>query len=231
MARPAPVARLLTEVYERLFQEYGPQHWWPGDTPFEVVAGAILTQNSAWSNAEKALDNLKAAGALEPQAIRDMRQERLARLLRPSGYFNSKATKLKAVVEWLRCIDDDFARLGEWEAKALRAELLGVHGIGPETADVLVLYVAGLPSFVIDAYTMRILERLAIEVLHPTYEGYQRLFEENLPLDVRLYNEFHALLDVHAASTCRKREPRCAECCLLEVCRYGRQRMDGATAT
>lgn len=225
---PAPSAAtadstgaLLRDIYERLFAAYGPQDWWPGDGPIETIVGAVLTQNTAWTNAKRALERLKEAGAMSPAALRALPESELAELVRSSGSFNVKARKLKAVAEWLAGYGDDPARLAEREAKALRREALGVYGVGPETADVIVLYAAGLPSFVIDAYTIRVLERLGIEPERRSYEGYQALFEERLPPDAALYNEFHALLDVHASATCRKRAPRCGECPLRALCAYG----------
>ena len=214
---------LLLNIYERLYQRYGPQHWWPAEGPFETIVGAILTQNAAWTNAERALDNLKAAGRLSPEAIREMPEHELAQLIRPSGYFNAKARKLKAMASFLAAYDDDLARWRLRDPKELRAELLTVHGIGPETADDLVLYVAELPSFVIDAYTRRIVQRLGLAPGHDTYDAYQTLFEQHLPINAKLYNEYHALLDHHAKEACRSREPVCDGCCLREVCATGRR--------
>ncbi|MDE2765172.1 MAG: endonuclease [Chloroflexota bacterium] len=219
--REDAIAALLRQVYERLYAAYGPQDWWPGDGPIETIVGAILTQNTAWANAKRALERLKQAGALSPAALRALPEAELAELVRSSGSFNVKARKLKAVAEWLAVYGDDPARLAQRGAKALRHEALGVYGVGPETADVIVLYAAGLPSFVIDAYTIRVLERLGVEPESRSYEGYQALFEERLPPDAALFNEFHALLDVHAATICGKRAPRCGECPLRDVCAYG----------
>ncbi len=216
---------LLLDIYNRLYRRYGSQGWWPGDGPFETIVGAILTQNTAWTAVERALTNLKAAGCLTPRAIREMPEADLALLIRPSGYFNAKARKLKAVAAHLAAYDDDPTRWRSRDLKELRAELLSVYGIGPETADDLVLYVAGLPSFVIDAYTRRIVQRLGLAPAHDTYDGFQDLFEANLPADAVLFNEYHALLDRHAGETCRK-EPRCAGCCLREVCATGRRAPD-----
>lgn len=212
----------LLDIYHRLYRRYGPQGWWPGDGPFETIVGAILTQNTAWANVERALENLKAAGCMSPRAVREMPEEELARLIRPSGYFNTKARKLKAIAAHLLAYGDDPERWRNHGAKELREELLRVYGIGPETADDLVLYVAHLPSFVVDAYTRRTVTRLGLAPASDTYEGFQALFEDHLPADAALFNEFHALLDRHARESCR-REPRCAECCLLAVCSTGRR--------
>lgn len=211
------------DVYERLMAAYGPQGWWPGDGPFETIVGAVLTQNTAWRNVDRALANLRAAGALTPAAMRRMPEAELAALIRPSGYFNSKARKLKAVVEHLARYEDEPERWRSREAKELRAELLTVHGIGPETADDIVLYVAGLPSFVIDVYTRRVVDRLGIAPAGKRYEDYQALFEGHLPHDAALFNEYHALLDAHAKAVCLKGVPRCGECVLREMCPTGKR--------
>jgi endonuclease-3 related protein len=214
-------AALLMEVYERLMAAYGPQGWWPSDGPFETIVGAVLTQNTAWVNVDRALANLREAGAMTPASIRAIPDEELAALIRPSGYFNAKTRKLKAVAEYLALYDDDFTRWHSCDAKELRAELLTVHGIGPETADDIVLYVANLPSFVMDAYTQRLVDRLGIAPDRRRYEDYQALFEANVPKDARLYNEYHALLDAHAKEVCRKTMPRCGACVLHNVCKTG----------
>ena len=214
---------LLMEVYHRLYARYGPQRWWPGDGPFETVVGAILTQNTAWSNVDRALVNLKAAGALSPKALRDIPESKLAALIRPSGYFNSKARKLKAMAEHLAAYADDVTLWRSRNPKELRNELLGVYGIGPETADDIVLYAAHLPSFVIDAYTRRIVERLGLAPNRNSYDAFQELFEVHLPADTALFNEYHALLDRHAEETCQKRRPLCRGCCLLALCPTGRE--------
>lgn len=218
----------LLKIYKLLLERYGPQHWWPGETPFEVMVGAILTQSAAWVNVERAINNLKAAGALSPAAIRRMPQDELARLIHASGYFNAKARKLKAMVQWLGDnFDDDPNRMTTWETGNLRKSLLAVHGIGEETADSIILYAANKPVFVIDAYTRRILERLGI-CPRPAnytpkhshgYAAFQSLFLENLPLDTAMFNEYHALLVRHGKDTCRK-VPLSAQCCLRDICPY-----------
>ena len=173
MIESRQTGELLLEVYRRLERRYGPQGWWPGDGPFETIVGAILTQNTAWANVERALDNLKAAGCMTPQAIRELPEPELARLIRPSGYFNTKARKLKAMAVHLAAYGDDPERWRSHGAKELRAELLSIYGIGEETADDLVLYVAGLPSFVIDAYTRRTVQRLGLAPGRESYAAYQ----------------------------------------------------------
>ncbi len=221
MNRATP--EFLTEVYKRLFDAYGPQHWWPGaETPIEVCVGAILTQSAAWTNVEKALARLKEAGALSLEAIHAASQEELAELVHASGYFNVKARKLKAFTQHVceRHGGDLAVMLAQpWES--LRDELLGIYGIGEETADDIILYAAGAPSFVMDAYTRRILSRLGVEAADERYESYRRLFMDALPPDARMFNEYHALLDKLAKDVCRKRGPRCGECPLLELCPTG----------
>ena len=221
------LAVLLDTIYGRLMDENGPQGWWPSDGPFETIVGAVLTQNTAWANVDKALANLRAADALTPAAIRAMPDDDLAALIRPSGYFNSKVKKLKAIVDHLALYDDDVEQWRSRDAKDLRAELLGVYGIGPETADDIVLYVAELPSFVMDTYTQRIVDRMGLLPRRKGrkgygYDDYQALFEDNLSHEAPLFNEYHALLDAHAKEICRKRDPRCEICVLASLCRTGR---------
>jgi len=201
---------------------YGPQGWWPGESPFEVIAGAILTQSAAWANVEKALANLKGAGVLSPEGLHALDEGEIARLIRPSGYFNAKARKLKAFVEMLHGrFGGDLGRLLALPMPELRGLLLGTHGIGPETADSIVLYAAGKPSFVIDAYTRRIFSRMGIAPGHDTYEAWRALFMTALPADAALFNEYHALIVAHGKAVCRK-APRCGECVLRDICRTGR---------
>jgi endonuclease-3 related protein len=208
----------LREIYGRLFAAYGPQHWWPADEPFEVIVGAILTQSTAWSNVEKAIAGLKAVAALSPSALHRMPTEELARLIRPSGYYNAKARKLKAFVERLIAdYDGDLGKLFNLDTGTLRRELLSIHGVGEETADSIILYAARRPIFVIDAYTRRILSRLGTAPPNQTYNAYQQLFTRNLPPDEALFNEYHALLVRHGKDVCR-RVPRCDDCCLAPLC-------------
>ncbi len=214
----------LPELYNRLFAAYGEQHWWPGETPFEVMVGAILTQNTAWTNVEKAISALREADALNPEALRTRPIDELAALVRSSGYFNAKARKLRALGDYLAGFDDDIARLfASKPLNELREELLALHGVGPETADSMLLYAGNLPSFVIDAYTMRVLGRLGIIDTdeRPSYEGARALFHEALPTDVQLFNEYHALFVAHGKDVCKSRKPLCSECVLAEVCPVG----------
>ncbi|MDA0799068.1 MAG: endonuclease [Chloroflexi bacterium] len=223
MTRSPAKARALTDIYDRLFTAYGPQGWWPSDGPFETIVGAILTQNTSWVNVDKAFANLRAAELTTAAAIRATPDAELAEIIRPSGYFNSKARKLKAMAEHLALYDDDTDRWRARDPKELRTELLGVYGIGPETADDIVLYVADLPSFVMDSYTVRMIDRIGIAPRRKRYDDYQALFEDNLPHDAPLFNEYHALLDEHSKAICRKRNPACGECVLREICREGKK--------
>ncbi|MDE2780115.1 MAG: hypothetical protein OXI91_10620 [Chloroflexota bacterium] len=213
----------LLSLYDTLLAEYGPRGWWPGDGPFDVIVGAILTQAASWKNVELALANLKAAGCWSFPDIADCPQDTLAEIVRPSGYFNAKAAKLKAfAAHVLGRHDGDLERMFARETEPLRRELLSIHGIGPETADDILVYAAGKPSFVIDTYTIRIMERLGIgpDDGKNRYGDWQQMFHRQLPLDVSLFNEFHALLDHHAGRACRK-TPVCEGCCLLDVCVTG----------
>lgn len=214
----------LWAVYQRLLVCYGPQHWWPGDTPFEVIIGAILTQSAAWGNVEKAINNLKGAGILNPAALRAVSQEDLSRLVYPSGYFNTKAHKIKAFVHYLgERYHDSLEALFRAEADTLRRELLSVYGIGEETADSILLYAGGKPVFVVDAYTRRILQRLGLAPQQETYAAYQALFRENLPADAGLFNEYHALLVRHGKERCRRRQPATEGCPLRDLCLHASQ--------
>src|SRR3990172_3198095 len=175
---------LLLKIYKTLFKEYGPQHWWPGDTPFEVIVGAILTQNTNWGNVEKAIRNLKAEGILSPEGLRNVNHNHLAMLIRPSGYFNVKAGRLKHFIDYLfKRHGGSLKKMFSLDLKALRHELLEVKGIGPETADSILLYAGGYPVFVVDAYTVRIFQRLGILKEDVTYHEAQEIFMDNLPDD------------------------------------------------
>lgn len=218
MGRP-PLSELLPEVYRRLYAAYGPQGWWPADSAFEVVVGAILTQATAWVNVEKALAAMRDAGVWSLEAIVAMPLPELAAIIRSSGYYNAKARKLHAFAAHALGRGGLEALLAQ-DTAALRAELLSIHGIGEETADDIMVYAAGKPSFVIDSYTRRIVDRMGLAPVgrNPGYGAYQDLFHRNLPADAGLFNEFHALLDHHAKVTCRKTGPRCGGCALAGLC-------------
>jgi endonuclease III related protein len=203
----------LRKFYEALFDAHGPQRWWPGRTAFEIIIGAILTQNTSWSNVEIALRNLRRERLLTPRAIEDVPFARLARLIRSSGYFRQKAKKLKCFVRFLRKeYDGSLNRMFRTPTAALRERLLAVHGIGPETADSIMLYAGKHPVFVVDAYTRRMLERHGVSGPRQTYEEIRELFERSLPSNAPLYNEFHALIVRTGKEYCRPRNPRCSEC-------------------
>lgn len=207
-----PLQKKLKEIYRRLFRAYGPQHWWPGETPFEVAVGAILTQNTNWGNVEKAINNLKNANALHPRDIEKMPVTRLSALIRPAGYFNIKAKRLKNFIhllcsEYGGCMEE----MKREEEGALRKQLLRVNGIGPETADSIILYALDKPVFVIDAYTRRVLSRHNIMDHDESYETFQELFHRHLQRDVRLYNEYHALFVRACKGHCKTR-PHCDGC-------------------
>ncbi|MBT1073796.1 endonuclease III domain-containing protein [Geobacter grbiciae] len=210
---------VLLEIFDTLHAAYGPRHWWPADTPFEVCVGAILTQNTNWGNVEKAIVNLKRGGLLSPEALRDVSVGLLAEAIRPAGYFNVKSLRLKDFVGYLwerhgGSLERMFA--GDWHA--LREELLGVRGVGPETADSILLYAGGKPTFVVDAYTKRLFAALGILNGSAGYDEVRDLFMANLPPDVRLFNEYHALIVEHGKRHCRKR-PLCPGCGLHLFCR------------
>jgi len=203
----------LPSYFQTLSQTLGPMHWWPARTPFEVVVGAILTQNTAWSNVERAIANLRRARLLTPRAIERVSSARLARLVRPSGYFRQKARKLKAFARFLhRQHGGSLARMFRTPTGELRAQLLGVYGIGPETADSILLYAGGHAIFVVDAYTHRILGRHALTQPKPDYEAVRAMVQASLPAEVKIYNEFHAQLVHVGKHWCHTRQPRCQEC-------------------
>lgn len=202
----------LRDFYDAMHRALGPQHWWPGETPLEVIVGAILTQNTAWKNVERAIENLRAAGCLNWKRLRDVAPARLAELIRPAGYFNVKTQRLKAFVEWFwNRYGGDLDRMFATPVHTLRDELLSVRGIGRETADSILLYAGEKPTFVVDAYTYRILRRHRLIDDDADYEQIKDLFESNLPADIAMYNEYHALLVAVGKDHCRPRA-RCAGC-------------------
>ncbi len=216
----------LMEIFDRLCRRFGPQHWWPGDTRFEMIVGAILTQSIAWTGVEVAMSKLREAGALDPASLREIHLDELAGLVYASGYYNAKARKIKAFVEHLQRYDDDLDALFSQDASSLRAELLSIHGVGEETADSIILYAAHKPAFVIDAYTRRIVDRVGVDMNGESYEAYQRLFTDELPRDVKLFNEYHALFVKLGKDFC-KTKPLCTGCPISEVCDYGRRAASG----
>ncbi|MFH0769705.1 MAG: endonuclease [Chloroflexota bacterium] len=215
------ISQVLQNIYHQLSDQYGPQHWWPAEEPFEVMVGAILTQSAAWLNVEKAIANLKAAKALSPEALRRLSLAEIATIIRPCGYYNAKARKLKAMVQWLReYCGDSLKKLFNVDIDHLRQQLLSVYGIGQETADSIILYAANKPVFVIDAYTRRIINRTGLSKESNSYSAYQNLFMDNLPADTALFNEYHALLVRLGKESCRS-HPLCRKCCLKSICQFG----------
>lgn len=204
--------KTLRDIYDRLFDAFGPQHWWPGDTPFEIMVGAILTQNTSWRNVERAIANLKQAGLLNPVALARA-PRRLARLIRPSGYFNVKARRLSDFLEWFMAATGDgrVESLQRFRTPRLRRALCAVRGIGPETADSILLYALRRRVFVVDAYTRRFLSRHRLIPAAATYDTVRRLFESSLPPSAKLYNEYHALIVKLGKDICRPK-PRCDGC-------------------
>jgi len=204
--------RLLLKIYNILYDQIGPRGWWPGDSALEIIVGAILTQNTAWKNVEKAIKNLKESGVLSVQALSKITVEELAQLIRPSGYYNQKAKKIKHFIDYLmKRYKGDIDRMAQEDVERLRQELLSINGIGPETADSILLYALNKPSFVVDSYTKRIFSRHNLLPEDAKYEQVREYFMKNLPEDVSLYNEFHALIDYVGHHFC-KRVPDCDNC-------------------
>jgi len=207
----------LKEIYDLLFERFGPQDWWPGDTPFEVIVGAILTQNTNWTNVEKAITNIKNADLLTPEKLHQLDITKLAALIRPAGYFNIKAKRLKNFLDWF--FENFSGKLENFEnvrTSELREQLLSVKGIGPETADSILLYALNRPVFVVDAYTARVCSRHHLIDEGADYHQIQETFESNLPSDISLFNEYHALL-VHLGKDFCKPRPKCEECPLNKL--------------
>ncbi|MCC6695156.1 MAG: endonuclease III domain-containing protein [Candidatus Hydrogenedentes bacterium] len=214
-------ARTLRSIYDRLEKHYGPTHWWPGDTAFEIAVGAILTQNTAWTNVEKAIANLKRAKLLNPTAILKADDALLHEVLKPSGYFRVKSVRLRSFCRYLReRYGGSMARMAKRPLEQLRPELLAVDGIGPETADDILLYACGKAVFVVDAYTRRILSRHGIVDASIDYESLRAIFEKHLPGDLPLFKEYHGLIVYTGKDFCR-RNPRCSECPLAPLLKPG----------
>jgi len=208
-----PPARLLPELYSAMATALGPMGWWPARTPFEVIVGAILTQNTAWSNVERALVSLRRERLLTPRALEAVPTARLARLIRSSGYFRQKAKKLKAFVSFLRnSYGGSLVRMFATPTAALREKLLAVHGIGPETADSILLYAGQHAVFVVDAYTRRILSRHGLAGDRAAYDEMQSFFQRHLPADAQLFNEYHALIVNVGKRWCRASRALCTDC-------------------
>jgi endonuclease-3 related protein len=211
------VTATLAEIYDRLFAAYGPQHWWPGEYPLEVLVGAVLVQNAAWQNVKKAIDNLRREDLLDPRSLYELPVEELEEKIRPAGYFRVKARRVRNLLAFLvERYGGSLEAMFRTDLAELREQLLGVNGIGPETADSILLYAGGLPTFVVDTYTHRVFARHGWLGFDADYHQIKELFESGLPSDAPLYNEYHALLvrvgKEHCGTT-----PRCEGCPLAEL--------------
>lgn len=207
----------LYEIFRRLYARFGPQNWWPGETPFEVLIGAVLVQNTSWSNVEKAIRRIREAGLRSPQSLYALKDAELEELIRPAGYFRIKARRLKNVLRF--CITrygGSLERMFQTPLQKLREELLSINGVGPETADSILLYAGQMPTFVVDAYTHRIFSRHGWVDFEVDYHTLKDFFESRLEPDTKLYNEYHALLVKLGKEYCRK-TPRCEGCPLQEL--------------
>jgi endonuclease-3 related protein len=208
----------LLMIHKKLYRCFGPQNWWPGDTPFEIAVGAVLTQNTNWGNVEKAIQNLKKQGVLSSRGIHGLSVKELALLIKPAGYFNVKAKRLRSFLDFL--MNEYHGRMENMareDLTQLRPKLLGIHGIGPETADSILLYALEKPIFVIDAYTKRILSRHGIMASDRSYAEFQELFQASLKRDLHLYNEYHALFVRVGKTFCRRTNPLCEKCPLHDM--------------
>ena len=205
-------------VYKKLLRQYGHQQWWLANSRFEVMVGAILTQNTAWTNVAKAIGNLKFANYLGAETIANARHVSIAKLIKPSGYFNVKAKRLKKFCEWY-VSRGRYSRLRYWSTAKLRRELLEVYGVGCETADDILLYAFNRPVFVIDAYTRRIFSRLGLIAGDEGYDELRYIFEAQLLNKPKVYSEYHALIVQHGKDVC-KPKPKCEDCCLKSICKY-----------
>lgn len=204
---------LLMDMYDAMLATLGPSEWWPGETPFEIAIGAILTQNTNWKNVEKALDNLKSAGVLEAEPLHALPVPKLSELIRPAGYYNVKARRIHNFLEFLKVeAEFDLLSLKDRNLAELRPKILGINGIGPETGDCILLYALDFPTFVVDAYTARIVGRHGLAWEDVDYHGLQAVFMDALPEDVALYNEYHALIVRVGANWCRKKAGLCESC-------------------
>ena len=205
----------LQEYYETLLDHFGPQHWWPGETTLDILVGAVLTQNTNWQNVEKALANLKRAEVLDFRTLLSLPQPILAEYIRPSGYYNLKANRLLNLLSFIESSlahGEDIDSFFSGDTALLREQLLSVKGVGPETADSILLYGGGRPVFVIDAYAYRLLFRHGFVAEETSYEEMQEVCMDALPLDVHLFNEFHALIVAVGKAFCKKKKPNCKDC-------------------
>lgn len=207
----------LNDIYQRLYDHYGPQHWWPGKSRFEVIIGAILTQNTNWNNVEKAIATLDKNGCLSPEKLHTMPADQIAPLIRSAGYFNQKSLRLKNFVDWLfEKHDGSIEELADLPTSTLRRQLLSLKGIGPETADSICLYAFDKPIFVVDTYTARIFGRHGLLEPGCGYGEIQDMFHSGLDRDATLFNEYHALIVRTGKEHC-KRKPICKNCPLEDL--------------
>jgi endonuclease-3 related protein len=207
---------ILHSIYDTMFKHFGPQFWWPGDTPFEIIVGAILTQNTNWKNVEKAIFNLKQAKCLTPQRLQKLPVTKLAQLIRPAGYFNVKAKRLKHFMAFLfEEYGGDLDKMAKEDVMSLRGKLLSVNGIGPETADSILLYAFNKPVFVIDAYTKRFMERHSLVKTGEDYHAVQKRFHDVIERNPKIYNEYHAMIVKLGKDYCKTKE-QCQACPLNE---------------
>lgn len=219
----------LHHAFDVLLARHGPQGWWPAESAFEVMVGAVMVQNTAWTNVERAIANLRRAGMLDARPILELSPGELGALIRPAGYFNVKAKRLRHVVAWY-VERGGMERLKYWSTHRLRASLLAVHGVGKETADDILLYAFHRPVFVVDAYTRRIYDRLGIGDRDGDYEHLRSFTEDTFERRVRELDEWHALLVAHGKDTCRPK-PRCGACALVDVCEFpGKASREGVKA-
>ena len=210
---------ILMNIYQQLYSSFGPRGWWPAESPFEVAIGAILTQNTSWSNAKKAIDQLKRKKMLSSKVLYDIDLKDLAESIKSSGYYNQKAKKIKSFLEFFKNYNFEFKKMSGQNVNNLRKQLLDVNGIGEETADSILLYAINKPVFVIDAYTKRVFNRLGFIDEKIKYSDLQKIFINNLNRDAALFNEYHALIDYLAHFICKKR-PECQKCVLKKNCDY-----------
>jgi len=215
------VQSILLDIYDRLFDRYGDPHWWPGESPYEVITGAILTQNTAWGNVEKAIKNF--GGRLSPEYIMSLEPAALAEIIRPAGFFNQKAGYLQTVTHWFTQYGYCAETVQALPMEHVRRELLSLKGVGKETADSILLYAFGFPSFVVDAYTMRLIDRLPLPAALD-YDSVKVFFENYLACDAGLYNCYHALIVLNGNSHCRKK-PSCSNCPLISICVQGSEKL------
>lgn len=215
-------ADLLSSIYSNLREHFGEQHWWPAETSFEVLVGAILTQQTSWRNVEKTIESLKMQNLMTPKAIASIRESKLREIVKPVGFFRQKAQRLRKLCKYLaNNYDGDLARFFDKPTESLRRELLDLEGVGPETADSMILYGAEKPTFVVDAYTVRFLKRFGL-IDGGQYETVKNFLESNIPPDLNHYKEYHALI-VELGKTYCKSRPRCSECPLRGDCVHGKK--------